>query len=64
MGQDFGYGKGNLPVTEELASRLIRLPFFYEITPGEQERVVEAIKDFFTSVQVHTSSSALRKVSW
>lgn len=43
MGQTFGYRAGDLPVTEDLAARLLRVPFFYEITPSEQQQVVEAI---------------------
>jgi dTDP-4-amino-4,6-dideoxygalactose transaminase len=47
MGQQFGYQEGDLPVTENLSGRLLRLPVYYEITPGEQERVVEAIAAYF-----------------
>jgi dTDP-4-amino-4,6-dideoxygalactose transaminase len=47
MGQKFGYREGDLPVTEDLSARLIRLPFFYEITEEEQRRVVQTIKGFY-----------------
>ncbi|MDB4534156.1 dTDP-4-amino-4,6-dideoxygalactose transaminase [Vicingaceae bacterium] len=47
MGQKYGYGQGDLPVTEDLARRLIRLPFFYEITADEQQYVAESIVSFF-----------------
>jgi dTDP-4-amino-4,6-dideoxygalactose transaminase len=43
MGRTFGYGDGDLPVTEDLSGRLLRLPFYYEISPPEQSRVVEAV---------------------
>lgn len=62
MGRTFGYQHGDLPVTEDLAARLLRLPLFHEIAPDQQQRVVEAIKEFFNATRVHSSSSALRKV--
>lgn len=46
MGQKFGFREGDLPVTEALSGRLLRLPFFHDITEGEQERVVEHIAAF------------------
>ena len=45
-GQEFGYREGQLPVTEELSERLLRLPFYYEITEAEQSRVVSGIREF------------------
>jgi dTDP-4-amino-4,6-dideoxygalactose transaminase len=47
MGRSFGYREGDLPLTEELSGRLLRLPLFYEITEEEQHEVVTAVKDFF-----------------
>jgi dTDP-4-amino-4,6-dideoxygalactose transaminase len=47
MGQKFGYRAGQLPVTEELSGRLLRLPFYYGLTEEEQGRVVGGIRDFF-----------------
>jgi dTDP-4-amino-4,6-dideoxygalactose transaminase len=49
MGQRYGCRPGDLPVTEDVSGRLLRLPVFYEITPGEQERVVDAIVAYFQS---------------
>lgn len=48
MGQKLGYQEGELPVTEELSGRLLRLPLYYEIRPEEQDRVVEAVTKFLT----------------
>ncbi len=45
-GRTFGYTEGDLPVTEDLSGRLLRLPLYYEITEGEQQRVVLAIRQF------------------
>jgi len=33
---------GNCPVTEDLSDRLLRLPFYNELTEADQMRVVEA----------------------
>jgi dTDP-4-amino-4,6-dideoxygalactose transaminase len=44
MGRSFGYEEGQLPVTESVSGRLLRLPFYYDLTEEEQERVVGAIK--------------------
>ena len=44
MGCSFGYKEGDLPITEDLSGRLLRLPFFYEITEAEQMRVVQEIE--------------------
>jgi len=49
MGAKFGYKPGDLPVTEDLAARVLRLPFFFEITSTDQERVVKTIHDYFRS---------------
>lgn len=47
MGRRFGYAEGNLPVTEDLSGRLLRLPFYYEMTEQEQERVVDGMRAIF-----------------
>jgi dTDP-4-amino-4,6-dideoxygalactose transaminase len=46
MGRKLGYRPGDLPVTERLSSCLLRLPFYYEITPRDQQRVVEGVAEF------------------
>jgi dTDP-4-amino-4,6-dideoxygalactose transaminase len=46
MGQKFGYREGDLPVTEDLSRRLLRLPFYYEIGDQDQTEVVGRIADF------------------
>jgi dTDP-4-amino-4,6-dideoxygalactose transaminase len=43
MGRKFGYRPEDLPVTEDVSGRLLRLPFFYEITEEDQRRVTEQI---------------------
>ena len=46
MGQTFGYQTGDLPVTEDIAGRVLRLPFFYDITEPIQQTVVDSIGAF------------------
>ena len=47
MGLKLGCHDVRLPVTEEYAGRLLRLPFYHEISEQEQLRVVGAIEKFF-----------------
>ena len=46
MGKTLGHKEGELPVTEDASVRLLRLPFYCEITDEEQMRVVEAVRGF------------------
>jgi dTDP-4-amino-4,6-dideoxygalactose transaminase len=46
MGRQYGGKKGDCPVTEDLSDRLLRLPFYNELTEADQERVIEAVKAF------------------
>ena len=47
MGRKLGYRSGQLPVTEEMSRRLVRLPLYYELTETEVLRVVEAVGEFY-----------------
>ena len=46
MGQQFGGRKGDCPVTEDVSDRLLRLPFFNELTDAHLARVVAAIRQW------------------
>ena len=46
MGQRYGGKVGDCPVTEDLADRLLRLPFHYHLTPDEQALVISALRAF------------------
>jgi dTDP-4-amino-4,6-dideoxygalactose transaminase len=48
VGRSMGYKKGQLPITESLSGRLLRLPFYYELTRMEQERIVDYIFKFLS----------------
>jgi dTDP-4-amino-4,6-dideoxygalactose transaminase len=52
VGQKFGYREGDLPVTEEMSGRLLRLPLYMGITEQEQHRVVAEIKGFLYSIRL------------
>lgn len=43
MGLSFGGFTGQCPVTEDVADRLIRLPFFNDLMPGLQQEVIDAV---------------------
>ena len=51
MGREFGYREGDLPVTDSLSYRLLRVPFYYEITSEEQDQVVDAVAEFLMSIE-------------
>lgn len=43
MGRRFGGREGDCPVTEDVSERLLRLPFYNELTEAEQSEGVDAI---------------------
>lgn len=46
MGKHFGYQPGQLPITETVSDRLVRLPFFNDLGIENQEIVIDAICSF------------------
>lgn len=46
MGRQFGGGSGDCPVTEDVADRLLRLPFFHALTQAEQDEVLAGLFAF------------------
>jgi dTDP-4-amino-4,6-dideoxygalactose transaminase len=46
MGLRFGGHQGDCPLTEDLADRLLRFPFFTGMTSSEQTQVIDAIRAF------------------
>jgi len=59
MGKQLGRESGKLHITEDLSSRLLRLPFYYDITEEEQTRIVQQI----TQVLHRSETSKFRLVS-
>jgi dTDP-4-amino-4,6-dideoxygalactose transaminase len=43
MGHEYGYKAGDCPVTESISDRLVRLPFYNELTPLDQSQVIESL---------------------
>jgi dTDP-4-amino-4,6-dideoxygalactose transaminase len=44
MGQQYGYQVGHCPVTESISNRLVRLPFYNELSPTDQAEVIETVQ--------------------
>lgn len=47
MGQRFGYTENDCPVTQDVSRRLVRLPFYNDLTEADQARVIEQVYAFF-----------------
>jgi dTDP-4-amino-4,6-dideoxygalactose transaminase len=45
-GRGFGGREGQCPVTESVSDRLLRLPFYNDLSEPEQARVIQAVLDF------------------
>jgi len=43
MGNGFGYNSGDLPVTESVSDRLVRLPFYNDLEKKDQKYVIQTI---------------------
>ena len=61
MGRQFGGKEGDCPVTERVSDRLLRLPFYNDLSEAEQSRVVEAM--YAWSKSRLPDSGRLRKAS-
>ncbi len=48
MSRRLGYGKDELPVTEEISRRLIRLPIYPDLSEDEQAYVIEKVQECLT----------------
>jgi dTDP-4-amino-4,6-dideoxygalactose transaminase len=58
MGRRFGGVEGDCPVTESVSDRLLRLPFYNDMTEAEQAQVIEALTGFEFSDLQFTPSAA------
>lgn len=47
VGRSLGYRDGQFPVTESTSSRLVRLPFYYDLTDEELAEIVGSVSAFF-----------------
>jgi dTDP-4-amino-4,6-dideoxygalactose transaminase len=46
MGMKFGGKAGDCPVTEDVSDRILRLPFFNDLSEADQARVVRTLRSF------------------
>jgi dTDP-4-amino-4,6-dideoxygalactose transaminase len=46
MGLKYGGKVGDCPVTEDVSDRLIRLPFYYNLSDDDQAYIVEKMQGF------------------
>jgi len=53
MGRRFGGRPGDCPVTEDISDRLLRLPFYNDLSEQQQAQVVNAIYDFVPDESLH-----------
>ena len=54
----FGHCEGEFPVCEDVARRSLALPFYPELTDGEVEQVVEALREVLATSAARVSRSA------
>ena len=45
--RDLGYKKGDFPVSERAASRILSLPMYAELSSGEKKAVISGVRSFF-----------------
>jgi dTDP-4-amino-4,6-dideoxygalactose transaminase len=56
MGARFGYQPRQLPITEQISGRLLRLPFYHEISAADQAEIVDRISDFLRAGRVDVAA--------
>lgn len=49
VGKRLGYKRGELPVTEDVSERLLRLPFYYDLSEDDLGYVVSTIFSFYSA---------------
>jgi dTDP-4-amino-4,6-dideoxygalactose transaminase len=57
MGMSYGCRDGDLPVTEDMSRRLLRLPLYHEITMQELLRVVQQIRSHLRRAPARVSAA-------
>jgi dTDP-4-amino-4,6-dideoxygalactose transaminase len=50
MGEQLGYAAGDLPITEDLAARLLRLPCYFALDEEQQQLIIAAVGDGLAAV--------------
>lgn len=54
MGQSFGYRHGDLPITEDLSERILRLPIYPQLSEHEQMFVIREVRNYLRQAQPAT----------
>jgi perosamine synthetase len=45
--QEWGYERGDLPVTEDISKKILTLPFHMDLEEPDLDRIAEGVKSFF-----------------
>ena len=61
MGLKLGYKLGDLPITENVSERLVRLPFYNDMTEEEQEYVISKVRTFFMKSETKIKRTYLER---
>ncbi len=48
-GRQYARLEGNLSVTENIADRLVRLPLYYDLTQEQMNKIIAAVKSFYSN---------------
>jgi len=56
MGRRFGGKVGDCPVTEDVSDRLLRLPFYNDLTESDQQEVVDTVRQFSPALSVSATA--------
>jgi dTDP-4-amino-4,6-dideoxygalactose transaminase len=56
MGRRFGGKVGDCPVTEDVSDRLLRLPFYNDLTEADQQEVIETVRRFSPALSVSATA--------
>jgi dTDP-4-amino-4,6-dideoxygalactose transaminase len=59
MGRLFGGRPGDCPVTEDVSDRLLRLPFYLDLSQEDQRYVLDAVREFEVDAADDRSATAL-----
>jgi len=56
MGLRFGGRVGDCPVTEDVSDRLLRLPFYNDLTDADQQEVVDTVREFSPALSISATA--------
>ena len=59
MGRRLGGQSGDAPVTEQVAAGLVRLPFYTDLSEGDQDRVIDVVRSFEIRLNRRRGSTSL-----